>query len=247
MIKQYELYLELKGAKPKVWRNILVNKSMTVAELAYIILTVFEMRASHLFKVIAPVGKRLLKAYRLASGDSFDAVAFKKEHPNLSEMTHSYELLDFVERDISTKNQNHLLFNVRKSKLEHAIASIGEQMELWYDFGDDWFIKIKLINIEEVEENTKLPIVTKGKGFGIIEDCGGIDGLKYIITTSKNKDSDEYQNFIDWYGLEDIHFSSFDIEEMNQRLEVIPSIYKRSYEKKIVPTEEELDLIVRRQ
>lgn len=246
MIKQYELYLVLKGAKPKVWRNILVNKSITVAELAYIILVVFEMKASHLFKITVPVGATLLKAYRKKAGDSFDAVAFKKEHPDLAKITRRYELLDFIENEYIPRNSNTLVYNVRKQKLEHAISSINEQMELWYDFGDDWIVKIKLIDIQDVEETTKLPYVIKGKGFGIVEDCGGIFGLTDIINAFKSKTSREYQNFREWFGIGDLDFSEFNIEKMNERLQVIPEIYKRSYEEKKVPTKDEVDLIERK-
>ena len=58
-----------------------------------------------------------------------------------------------------------------------------------YDFGDDWEINVKLekIIIDETLSKKDLPRVLKGKGYGIIEDCGGIDGLKSIAEAYSEK------------------------------------------------------------
>lgn len=41
--------------------------------------------------------------------------------------------------------------------------------------------KIRKIIIDETLSKKDLPRVLKGKGYGIIEDCGGIDGLKVLL------------------------------------------------------------------
>jgi len=123
---------------------------------------------------------------------------------------------------------------------------IGEYMELWYDFGDDWFIDIKLKDIFDAEDSNILPSVIDGEGFGIIEDCGGTWRLNDIIKAFKGKKSKAYHENRNWLGIDDFDFSLFDIEEMNQRLQVIPKIYKRSYEGKKPPTNQEIDDIERR-
>jgi len=140
---------------------------------------------------------------------------------------------------------NDISLDSTKEKLKHAIKKIGERMELWYDFGDDWFVDIKLTDIVDGEEGIISPIVIDGKGFGIIEDCGGAWRLNDIIKAYKTKKSKDYNEIKEWLGVDDFDFSLFDMKEMNERLQVIPQIYKRSYEEKKTPTQEEIDYIDR--
>ncbi|MBU1093023.1 MAG: plasmid pRiA4b ORF-3 family protein [Firmicutes bacterium] len=246
MEKVYELYLVLRDSKPKIWRTLQVNQKMSVAEFAYIALVLFEMQASHLFKVIVPKGAMLVEEYRKKLGTEFDEQSFKKEHPEIHTIKYKYELLDMIDSQFISNKGNDIIHNVCKEKLKHAISMIGEYMELWYDFGDDWFIDIKLKDIFDADDSNILPSVIDGEGFGIIEDCGGIWRLNDIIKAFKSKKSKAYQEYRDWLGIDDFDFSLFEIEEMNQRLQVIPKIYKLSYEDKIPPTDQEVDYIERR-
>ena len=45
----YQFYAELSDYKPKIWRRFQVLDNITMARLGYIIMTMFEMQASHLF------------------------------------------------------------------------------------------------------------------------------------------------------------------------------------------------------
>lgn len=87
--------------------------------------------------------------------------------------------------------------------------------------------------------------VLKGKGYGIIEDCGGIDGLKSIAEAYSEKSGEEYENYCEWLLDDDIDLASFDIVDMNNRLKNIPRIYEKIYEHGIYPTEQEIELIER--
>jgi hypothetical protein len=243
MNEVYEFYLELRDSSPKIWRKIQLNPKMTVAEFAYMTLVLFEMQASHLFKITVPVGEMQVEKYRKLTGDSFDEKQFLKEHPDLSSIRYRYELLDII--DDFPRRENDIIYNVTKEKLKDAISKIGDMMELWYDFGDDWFVDIKLTEIHKINESTTLAVVLDGKGFGIIEDCGGVMMLNDIIKSYKSKKSKLYLEIKDWIGIDDFDFSLFDIEKMNKRLQVIPTIYKRSYEQKKAPTDSEIDYIER--
>lgn len=46
----YQIYAELQDYKPKIWRRFQVMNDITVARLAYILMTLFEMQGSHLYK-----------------------------------------------------------------------------------------------------------------------------------------------------------------------------------------------------
>jgi hypothetical protein len=243
MNKIYQFRLELRDTKPRIWRTVQVNSKMTVAEFSYIVLVLFEMQASHLMKVTVPVGQIQIEKFKKLTGDSYNEEAFLKEHPELPKIRYRYELLDMI--DDFPRRDNDIIFNITKESLTHAISEIGDRMELWYDFGDDWFIDIKLTDIIEAEEETFFPLVLNGKGFGIIEDCGGPWRLNDIIKAYKTKTGHLYKDMCDWLGIDDFDFSYFDINEMNERLQVIPHIYKRSYEEKKAPTKEEIDYIDR--
>lgn len=58
--------------------------------------------------------------------------------------------------------------------MKHFITPMMPKTRFTYDFGDDWEINVKLekIIIDETLSKKDLPRVLKGKGYGIIEDCG---------------------------------------------------------------------------
>ena len=45
----YQFYAELKDYKPLIWRRFQVAGSITLAQLGYVTMTLFEMKGSHLF------------------------------------------------------------------------------------------------------------------------------------------------------------------------------------------------------
>ena len=50
----YQLYAELKDYTPKIWRRFEVVSDVSIARLGYILMTLFEMHASHLFSFDVP-------------------------------------------------------------------------------------------------------------------------------------------------------------------------------------------------
>jgi len=141
-----------------------------------------------------------------------------------------------------------MIYNATKKKLSHAVSMISETLQLWYDFGDDWMIDITLENIMRHldSEDITLPEVIDGEGFGIIENCGGTWGLADIVKAFHNKKSKSYKEYSDWLGIDHFNIALFNINEMNDRLQKIPNIYKRSYEGKKSPTVSEINFIERR-
>ena len=236
-------HMTLRDAKPKVWRKVQVFENMSVADFAYIVLTVFEMKASHLLKVTVPVGQMQVERYKELVGDAFDEKAFLKEHPDLPSIRYRYELLDII--DDVPRRENDIVFNIRELNLTHAVSKVGEKMELWYDFGDDWYVDIELTELSEEEDDILLPKVIDGAGFGMLEDCGGVWMLNDIVKAYKTKKSRLYKDMSEWLGKDDFDFSSFDVSEMNERLQVVPGIFKRSYEERKVPTDAEIRYIDR--
>ena len=45
----YQIYVELQEYKPKIWRRFQVANDITMSKLAYVLMTLFEMKGSHLY------------------------------------------------------------------------------------------------------------------------------------------------------------------------------------------------------
>lgn len=89
---------------------------------------------------------------------------------------YSYYLFDDDIEEYEDPDQSIEVFNLEK----------GNKLKFKYDFGDNWQFIVNISSIEEIEELNELPQfkVIKGKGLGIIEDCGGLWGLKSEIYKS---------------------------------------------------------------
>ena len=76
----------------------------------------------------------------------------------------------------------------------------------------------------------KLPCVLKGKGYGIIEDCGGIPGLERIAQAFTKKEGKEYEQFCEWLGTNELDLKIFDADKMNLILQDSITDLKEFYE-----------------
>ena len=84
-----------------------------------------------------------------------------------------------------------------------------QRLTVIYDYGDSWEFKIEIKKIIPfTDEMLDLPVfeVVKGKGYGIIDDCGGIWGLEKIFD-GRNEEWGEYD------------INDFSLEETNSSLE----------------------------
>ena len=93
----------------------------------------------------------------------------------------------------------------------------GDKLLLTYDYGDSWEFEVDIKNITTDQEAPKYPKILSGKGYGIIDDIGGVWSLQDYYDTPKDKVDPE---MIDWLmGGEAINLDNFDKEELNQRME----------------------------
>lgn len=87
-----------------------------------------------------------------------------------------------------------------------------------YDFGDDWRIKLKLEKIygEDNLKNNDVPYVISGKGYGVVENCGGVPSLMQFAETD---------------DLKAVDLTRFDKNELNDMLSSNMSYFQTLYEK----------------
>jgi len=89
-----------------------------------------------------------------------------------------------------------------KAKISELNLEAPSRLTVWYDFGDDWKVSVYL---EKIFCNPDIPVkelprVLEGKGFGIIEDCGGIYGLEDLTQAFKAKKGEDYERYREWLG-----------------------------------------------
>jgi len=233
--KIYQFYAELYDFEPLIWRRFQVRSDVTIARLGYIVQILFEMRASHLMAIEVDRSKNILKNHPKL-----------KDIPILKDITIRYE--------VPSKGQDMFLGPVprsedaTKTRLHAAIEKEGDELQLNYDFGDDWWVLMRLEKIFSDKDlpDADLPRVLDGAGFGIIEDVGGTWGLTDLVKAFKKKKGADYKHLCEWLGVKTFDITMFDLDDMNFRLKKIPRIYKQIYEDKLYPTKRSIDLIERK-
>lgn len=98
----------------------------------------------------------------------------------------------------------------------------------FYDYGDNWQVSLTLE--ECLNGNTtardELPQVVEGYGYGIVEDCGGVEALAEAV----QQDDDPPR---------------INIADLNYRLKRLPRIFEAAYEEKHTLSTEEMAILRR--
>lgn len=187
----YQFYSELSDYEPKIWRRFQVPRNITMAKLGYILMTMYEMQASHLFCIELPVYEGLTLRYDLPSEeDDFEPEDGVRAH------------------------------DASDAVLGRQFGNPGTKLVMQYDYGDGWEVALTLEEIlhDENLPGRELPRVLDGAGFGIIEDCGGPSGLETLALAFKQKCGEDYEMYREWLGRDELNLSVFDKDDMNFRL-----------------------------
>lgn len=129
--------------------------------------------------------------------------------PNSNLDTSSLDV-NIIKRDDTTKEQLH---NIISLNIKNALLIVN------YNFGDGWQIKLKLEKIygEDNLKNNAIHCVFSGKGYEIVEDCGGTHSLMQIAETQ---------------DLKTVDLIHFDKHELNDLLLSNVSCFQTLYENK---------------
>lgn len=125
----YQLVVELSYFKPRMWRRLLIDSNLPLAELGYAIIAMFRAQASHLFHFWHP-GKYDLY-YECACFESADSWGFGSTH-----------IRSVDARDVT---------------IAKIFPKVGSTLNFEYDFGDSWDFKIKLEKI--INEPRSLEVI----------------------------------------------------------------------------------------
>lgn len=236
----YQFYAELDDYSPKIWRRFQVMNNISMARLGYIVMTMFEMQASHLFCFEVPLGQNYYRHMKdqLSESELNDLIFFRNKN----------EVKRFeVQNEMTAAFENEDALNAATEKLPHIIAWVGDELTLQYDYGDGWVVKLVLEQIIEDKElpGKELPRVLDGEGYGIIEDCGGTRGLEELTRTFKKRVGKKYEHYRQWLGVDDMDLDAFNLDDMNFRLKKVPRIYADAFEHGLEPTKQSMDLLTR--
>ena len=239
----YQLYAELKDYSPKIWRRFEVVSNITIARLGYILMTLFEMQARHLFCFDLPFSEN----YRIRMADQYSPEEIEK-------LTRAFFTKNTVYRNFRLELKNEYIesspdsADAAEALLKNMLNLIGELIYFTYDFGDNWEVVVKLekMSNNDTTPASDFPRVLEGAGFGIIEDCGGIPGLADLAAAFKKKSGDAFEEYSEWLGITDLDLTTFDLDDMNFRLKKLPRIFCDIYENDLEPTQQSMNLILKK-
>ena len=235
----YQFYSCLQDYKPKIWRRFQVAGNINLARLGYIVMTMYEMQASHLFCIdwhIKEEMQRAMKKRGVVDNSLWD-------HPEI----YHYQIIS-DEDDFGDVEEDDSIRDATEMTLRRLTHEPGFLLYLQYDYGDGWEVKLELEKVfqDDTLPGKELPRVLGGEGYGIIEDCGGVCGLEELAAAFRKKSGPEYEVFSEWLGCDELDLTAFDLEDMNFRLKKIPRIYRDIYELGLEPTKQSIDLLNRR-
>lgn len=239
----YQIYAELQEYEPKIWRRIQVMNDITIARLAYILMTLFEMQGSHLYLFEVDELNNFivnnLEYYNKHIEDFKEDDLFK-----IGQYGCIFEDDDIIPR---LDKRYRELKDAKDIKLKHILDEENERMEFQYDFGDNWRFNVILEKIFQDNNisGKELPRVIEGEGFGIIEDCGGVMGLEDIRKAFKIKKGEDYEMYSNWLGKEELDLEKCNLDDLNFRLKKLPRIFRDSYEYGLEPTERSIKILER--
>ncbi len=241
----YQIYAELSDYKYGCSRRFQIKANDSFAKLGYVLMTLFEMKASHQFRFIYDVESNFIRNTNELIHNEVNQKVLKrfKEEPFLK-----FCLIEIPNKFIPPA-PHYQNMDATVMAIKDVMLEAKEFIDFEYDFGDSWYIHLILeeiiISDTSYLPSKNYPNVLSGKGFGIIENCGGVCGLESIYRAFERKSGKKYEEYVDWLATDQIDLNAFNLDEMNSRIKKIPKIFKKIYEEDYQLAEAELKYILR--
>jgi hypothetical protein len=176
------------------------------------------MDGTHCYRMIfAPKGR--IKAGRLhfepiAQRIGFGFGSSDDEEEVSNDDDDEFEVEDFYKHTLEVDDPG----DIDKYSLHQFLIPKGAKFFLHYDYGDDWFVavRVKKVFVDDKLDSVNLPRVLKGEGYGIVEDAGGVWGLEELFEVSENGERSE--RYLEWFQYDGPEISDFDLDDMNAKL-----------------------------
>lgn len=232
----YQFYSELRDYEPKIWRRFQVPGNITMSRLGYILMTMYEMKANHLFCLNVPIRENVALEGKMGGGN--DGFVYPDE----------IWRFEIENEELFPEERTTKVYDASEHKMKSILLGCrGEKLILEYDYGDGWEVEVTLESITEDKElpGRELPRVLEGEGYGIVEDCGGTGGLEQLAEAFRRQSGEDYEQYRDWLGVDAFDLSAFDLNDMNMRLKRAPRIYEELYEYGYAPSKRSIDFLER--
>ena len=98
----------------------------------------------------------------------------------------------------------------------------GAGLRYNYDFGDDWWVEIKVVAVGKPQPKIRYPRCIAGERSGPPEDCGGPPGFEELLAARKNPRSKHAKELLEWAG-SDWDPEAFDLPVIKKALAALPA------------------------
>ena len=123
----YQFHAELKDYKPTIWRRFQVAGNITFAQLGYITMTLFEMKANHLFHIEYSVNENMPD----------DDPAYK----SVPDKVLRFEIEGY---DSFPEVMESHRYDATETTLRRFTGSGDTVFHFFYDYGDGWEVASSL-------------------------------------------------------------------------------------------------------
>ena len=170
----YLLHIELRDARPKIWRQVWVDPAITLRKLHAVVQAAMGWHDAHLYGFAVPGPGRAGRYWGAPNGQRFELAAARDG-----------DLFDVEPSNDDARQPLNGLLHAPKDKLLYL-----------YDFGDDWEHVITLAQIQPDAEPR--PRLTGAGGGCPPEDCGGVPGFEQLRDDWNNPDFPDRAELLDW-------------------------------------------------
>lgn len=204
-MKAYEFKITLKGAKPQVWRKIIVPAMITFEQFHDTIQIAMGWQSFHLYKFeFTEPDMRVVKREA-----GFDNVSyFFCDEPQVNEPAFN-DLFGWKDMD--------------DGELKPVTAIIDAYVEqhqtflYLYDLGDNWQHKIELLAVHN-DYPFDYPQVIKANGNCPPEDCGGCWAYGEFLKVLEAPEHPKHQELQEWASRQG--YEAYDLEYTNEMMEL---------------------------
>jgi hypothetical protein len=170
------LLITLEDIEPVIWRRVLVPAQFTLNGLHRVIQAAFGWQDYHLHRF--EVGHVRYENLDLAE---WDPPGRERCQKLLADGVDPCEVQMLCTRPADE----------RRTRLRDLADRGIEDFEYLYDFGDDWWHRIRIEKVEEADP-ASLPAMVDGVRSGPPEDCGGAPGYEQIQDVFAGKPVDDW-------------------------------------------------------
>ena len=199
--KAVKLKVTLRLENHNVWRELMVPLNITFKQLHKVLQAAFDWKDYHLHEFY--IYDKKVSADDLSF---FDYPYLEDSFKPIVNLVCSEEAF-YYENEIPMEMES----GIKLSTYLPATVIYN------YDFGDDWQ---HIIEVDEIIEDydKNYPVCLDGEGKTPPEDVGGTGGYESFLEIMDDQDHPDHEQMKQW--VQGQGYSEFDVEEINQRLEI---------------------------